>query len=481
MQPSADKPNLRVVRPEGGSASNASELRIPHSPEAEEAVLGSLLLDRETVAKVAATLKPEHFFSLERANLYQAILQLYAAGTPPDLVTIRNELKLLGALGEGEGQVKPAYLVSLMSKTASPYHASHYAAIVLKHWLARQLISECSQTIGAACEGEGLSEPGELLAGHSTRLQGLATSLTGLNPAYFLSHEKSLEYPLELARQQSELDANNSADPWNQKRPGLRFGWSAFDGRDNFEPPALCLLPATLTIVLARTGGGKTLAAMQIADNNAQAGLKVLYFHVELNQAQMLARRYCRLTGITVLAQLAGRLEEEQQAELLRATGQISNWPGRVDFVHSPNWTVEKLVGELKARHYALMASGGRGYDLVVLDYLQRLGRPEQLGRAMEHEALAYNVRAFSDAANELNLAALMTSQVGRNEQRQYEPPDLDEGLGTGDIERCSNQLLALAISQDKDVVKYTIRKSTFGESGLCGELMYDARRLRFL
>jgi replicative DNA helicase len=436
------------------------------------------LIDRETVAKVAATLKPEHFFGEERANLYQAILQLYAAGTPPDLVTVRNELKLLGVLGEGDGQVKPSYLLSLMSNTASPYHAGHYAGIVLKHWLARQLIAECSQTIGAACEGEGLSEPGALLAGHSTRLQGLATSLTGLNPAYFLSHEKSLDYPLELAQQQSEQEDANP-DPWN--RPGLRFGWSAFDGRDGFEPPALCLLPATLTTVLARTGGGKTLAAMQIADSNAKAGLKVLYFHVELNQAQMLARRYCRMTGITVLGQLAGRLEEEQQAALLRASGEISNWPGRVDFVHSPNWSAEKLVGELKARHFALVASQGRGYDLVVLDYLQRLGRPEHLARATEHEALAYNVRAYSDAANELNIAALMTSQVGRNEQRQYEPPDLDEGLGTGDIERCSNQLLALAISQDKDVVRYTIRKSTFGESGLSGELMYDARRLRFL
>ncbi len=74
-----------------------------------------------------------------------------------------------------------------------------------------------------------------------------------------------------------------------------------------------------------------------------------------------------------------------------------------------------------------------------------------------------------------------MTSQVGRIEARQYEPPDLNEGLGTGEIEWCSNQLLAIATSQDRLVGKYAIRKNTFGESGVSGTLTFDARRMRFL
>jgi hypothetical protein len=76
-----------------------------------------------------------------------------------------------------------------------------------------------------------------------------------------------------------------------------------------------------------------------------------------------------------------------------------------------------------------------------------------------------------------------MTSQVGRSEQRQYEPPDLDEGLGRSDSERCSNQLLTLSISEDKTVKKYAIRKNTFGEIGRCDALIliYDARLLLLL
>ena len=410
-KPNSRPPNLQVIAPQ------PAELAVPHSVEAEEALLGSLLIDRDTVAKIAPHLKPDHFFSQERAMVYQAILNLYSDGTPADMVTLRNELRTLDALGESDGQVKPAYLLRLLQNTPSPVHILHYMQIVLKHWLARQLIAECSATVGAAYQGDGLAEPGELLAAHTLRLQGLATSLSSLQADYFLPHEQSFDYPLTLD--------SATTDPWDKtpnSRPLLRFGWEAFDGKDWAQPPSLCLFPATLTTVLARTGGGKTIAAMQIADANAQAGLNVLYFHVELNQSQMLARRYCRLTGVPVMSQLLNRLSAVERQDLLIASDQVTRWSGRVDFVHCPNWSAELLVQEIKARHYALLAAKGQGYDLVVLDYLQRLGRPEHLGRSPEHEALAYNVRTFSDCANALNITALMTSQVGRSDTQPYDP-----------------------------------------------------------
>src|SRR3712207_6251278 len=100
--------HLRVIVPV------TPDLPVPHSVEAEEAVLGSLLIDRDTITKVAPVLKPLHFFNQERATLYQTILNLYADSTPADLVTLRIELKAMNALGEGEGQVKSSYLLKLM-------------------------------------------------------------------------------------------------------------------------------------------------------------------------------------------------------------------------------------------------------------------------------------------------------------------------------------------------------------------------------
>ena len=469
-QPHLSRPKVSTFHASAGEG----EKIIPHSVEAEEAVLGSLLIDRDLVATVASLLKPEHFFSEARANLYRAILSLYSDRTPADAVMLKAELKVLGVLGEGDGQVSMAYLIRLMHDTPSPVHIEYYLKIVLKHWLARQLIAECSQSIADAFEPA--TEPNQALANLSGRLQELAGRITSQQAGYFLSHETSLDYIWRFDQTDEELKAKAASE-----LPSLRFGWNAFDGRDWSVMPTLCLLPATLTTILARTGGGKTIAAMQIADANAQAGLNVLYFHVELNQQQMLARRYCRLTSIPVLAQLRNQIGQSDRRVLVQAATQIASWPGRVDFVHCPNWSGDRLVQELKARHYALIASQGRGYDLIVLDYLQRLGRSEQTSRAPEHEALAANVRLLSDTLNELNLAGLMTSQVGRSESHQYDPPDLDEGLGTGDIERCSNQLLALAITEEKDKVKYVIRKNTFGEVGGSGELLYDPRRLQFI
>src|SRR6476469_6566882 len=90
------------------------ELSIPQCPDAEEAVLGSLLIDRDLIVTVASILKPGHFFSQERANVYQAILNLYSTGVPGDLITVRDELKAMQLLGDEPGQIKGSYLLRLM-------------------------------------------------------------------------------------------------------------------------------------------------------------------------------------------------------------------------------------------------------------------------------------------------------------------------------------------------------------------------------
>ncbi len=104
----------------GPGSNSGVEPVLPHSKEAEEAVLGSLLIDRDTITLVAPTLKPQHFFGQERALLLQALLNLYAAEIPGDMVTIKNELKTMGVLSEqggGEGQVRSSYLLRLMQAT----------------------------------------------------------------------------------------------------------------------------------------------------------------------------------------------------------------------------------------------------------------------------------------------------------------------------------------------------------------------------
>src|SRR5947209_813227 len=81
------------------------ELNVPQNPEAEEAVLGSLLIDRDLIATVASIVRPHHFFSQDRASIYQAILNLYLTGIPADIITVRDELKAMQLLGKEPGQI----------------------------------------------------------------------------------------------------------------------------------------------------------------------------------------------------------------------------------------------------------------------------------------------------------------------------------------------------------------------------------------
>jgi hypothetical protein len=121
--------NSRTRLNQALEATSPYEKPIPHSPEAEDAVIGSLVIDRDAIIKVAPILKPADFFGAERAYVYEVIFDLYQQRAPGDLITLRDELKRRGKLGEGEGQVKPGYLISLVRTTASPVHAPLCAAL----------------------------------------------------------------------------------------------------------------------------------------------------------------------------------------------------------------------------------------------------------------------------------------------------------------------------------------------------------------
>jgi replicative DNA helicase len=176
----------------GISDPSAIEKMIPHNPEAEEAVIGSLLIDRDIILKVSGILEPSDFFSLERSSIYQAILDLYANRAPADLITLRNELRERGLLGEEEGQVRSSYLINLMRATPTPVHVRHYAEIVRKYSALRKLI-----TFGARATTAGFAvqeEPGTAFAEVATQLQELLNWWKrGQEQDYFMRHEASLD------------------------------------------------------------------------------------------------------------------------------------------------------------------------------------------------------------------------------------------------------------------------------------------------
>ncbi len=189
--------NFNTKAANGNGNGKIVELNIPQSLEAEEAVLGSLLIDRDLIVTVASVVKPQHFFSQERASIYQAILNLYSTGVPGDLKTVRDELKAMQLLGTEPGQIKGSYLLKLMEATPTPVHVQYYANIILNYWLARKLIAEGSHMVASSYQGR--EESTKLLADFAERLQNLAVLVKGRESPHFTTHEKSLEHFVKVA------------------------------------------------------------------------------------------------------------------------------------------------------------------------------------------------------------------------------------------------------------------------------------------
>jgi replicative DNA helicase len=150
------------------SGNKQIQLEIPHNPEAEEAVLGSLLIDRDLIALVAPVLEPYHFFNRERSGIYRALLNLYVKEVPGDLVTVRNELKTMQLLGERPEMVSSTYLLKLMQATPTPVHALYYTNILHNFWLARKLIVEGSRMVASSYGGP--NKASEILAENLERM-----------------------------------------------------------------------------------------------------------------------------------------------------------------------------------------------------------------------------------------------------------------------------------------------------------------------
>ena len=436
---------------------------IPHDKESEQALVGSLLLDRDVIASVAADLSAKDFWSEDLSSIYQVVMDLYYVGTPPDLIAVCNELRNRSLLGSGTGQVSRSYLLELMRSVSSPIHAPHYAEIIRSKAFSRKMIE-----VGGIVTKIGFDQTltTEAKLGQVEKLNDeLRVRASREKADFFLQHEDAFNLLAHLGQGQ-----NQSGQVQSQSQKRLRFGWPCLDGTppdpNKLNPgslPTLLLQRSTVTSVLAYTGTGKTVVAEQIADHNASQGFNVLFFHNELSQSQLIYRRTCRITGLPYVKLENDLVSGAEIQQVIQAGALWSGWPGRVDFVHCPKWSGSRIAEWAKQKNQHLLDKTGRGYDLIILDYIQRTGRPKGLPReASRDEMIEANVSDFSDMVNELGVAGLMTSQINRaSRQDKHARPAIDSGLGSSAIERCSNQVIGLW--RDNTDAEFILLKNTFG------------------
>ncbi|MBI2942218.1 MAG: replicative DNA helicase [Chloroflexi bacterium] len=396
----------------------APEKPIPHNLEAEQAVLGALLIDPEAIARIASFLKPEDFFAPRHAAVYAAQLALSERREPGDFVTLCDELARHGKLETIGG---PAYLTSLISAVPTAVHVEHYAHIVERCAIMRQLIKAGGNIVGLGFENptdvdDTLDRAEQLVFGISRRrvTQDFVTLRDALRD-YFDEIDYLHEHRGEVI--------------------GVPTGFHDLDKL------LTGLHPSDLIIIAGRPAVGKTGFALSLARNAAvhhRAGVAV--FSLEMSVDQLVQRLLCMEATVDSQRLRTGYIDEFEWRRISEAFGVLSETPIYIDDTASISITELRMKARrLKAEH---------DIKLVVVDYLQLMQGRGLENRVQEVSEISRSLKAL---ARELGLPVIALSQLSRAvESRQDHKPMLSDLRESGSIE------------QDSDIVMFIHREEIY-------------------
>lgn len=410
---------------------------------AEAAVIGACLMDEQAMAACASILTPADFSRPAHQEIWRVMLDMWRRGNPPDLVSVRDALDRQHAL-ERIGGV--SYLTGLVSSVATAAHAEHHAQIVARKARARRVLSAASRAMAAAKE-EDLDTA--LQAAVDILTDSVDRAIVGVDlwQAAFETLERI---------QQRVISGESPAVP-----TGLAPLDRILDGG---------LWPSDLAIVAARPGTGKTALLLQTAMHVASSGGQVLFYSLEQAAAQLILRAVAAATGREASAIRRGYLAEEDWHRLYDEA--LARNSEGLHIVDQPMLTVDQMLS------YAQVRRARYGLDLVLVDYLQIVGRSRP-GRSREEEVAAIS-RGLKVLAKRLSVPVLAAAQLSRRSEERNQP-QLSDLRESGAIEQDADVILFLwrAAKDPDDVVRLTVAKHRHGATGEI-ELVFDRPTQRF-
>ena len=401
-----------------------SEIRMPpQNVEAEVSALGSLMLDKDAIFRVADVLRPRDFYKTIHREIYEAMLDLFNHREPIDVVSLTARLRETGKLEDVGGS---SYLVTLVNSVPTASHVEHYASIVRKKRLLRDLI-EASGHIAELGYREG-DEVEILLDEAEQRIFGI--SKDSLHQEFFAVRD-ALEEAWE------RIDRLHKGDG------SLRGVSTGFPDLDNY---LAGLQKSDLIVLAARPSLGKTSLALNIARNVALQEKKAVgVFSLEMSREQLIDRLMASEANVDLWRLRTGRMRSEGPdndfGRVRDAMSVLSQAPIFIDDSPSPT------VMELRAKARRLQAQQDLG--LIMIDYLQLVrGRENIESRVQEVSEIS---RALKGLAKELNIPVLAVSQLSRGvEMRHPAIPKLSDLRESGSIEQDSDVVMFI-YREDKD------------------------------
>ena len=390
-----------AIRPvsDGGSRASASpayERVPPHNVEAEESVLGSMLLSKDAIAEVLELLREDDFYRPAHRTVFRSVLELYGHGDAVDAVTVQEELRRNGSLADIGGA---PFLHTLVASVPTAANASYYARIVKEAGVLRRLIDVGTQIVQLGFETPQDTE----------RAVDIAESLV-----YQVAQGRVTEdYHSLRDVLTGTLEAIERLHEDHREITGVPTGFPDLDRLTSG------LQPANLIIVAARPAVGKSTLGLDVARHAAVRGsVPTVVFSLEMSRTELVQRLMCAECTVDMQRLRTGRMEESDWTRLTRSLGKLADAPLFID--DSPGTTMMEIRAKcrrLKQRH---------GLGLVVVDYLQ-LMQPSKRFENRQQEVSEIS-RSLKLLAKELEVPVIAISQLSRQpESRADRRPMLSD------------------------------------------------------
>ncbi len=417
----------QVARPEGADQSLVALRVPPHSVEAEQSLLGALLIDNQAFDRVADVVSAEDFYRDDHRRIWRHIAKLVEAGRPADVVTVSESIE---ASEDKDKTGGPTYLAALAQNTPSSLNVRRYAELVRERAVQRRLAQVATEIAETALAPTG-KDVGQLLDEAESKIFQIAESgarkdqgLIGMSPILAevferIDHLHSQENPSDIT--------------------GVPTGFGDLDQK------TAGLQPGDLIIVAGRPSMGKTAFALNIAEHVAlhpSVRMPVAIFSMEMSSSQLALRMLSSIAKIDQHKLRTGRLTNDEWPHLTDAIDKLNDTSIHVDETPALN------ALEVRARARRLKREYGK-LGLVVIDYLQLMSASSQgENRATEISEISRSLKAL---AKELEVPVIALSQLSRAvEQRNDRRPMMSDLRESG------------AIEQDADVILFIYRDEVY-------------------
>lgn len=429
----------------------------PQNLDAEKSLLGSVLIDEETLADISEHVTVKDFYDQRHSMIYSAIMRLYEKHKPVDLLTLTDELKRKKELEVIGGS---AYLTELTNYVPTSAHASSYAEIVAQKAIRRRLIKASAEISELGFDEETTTQ--ELLEKAEAELfsvsdQSLKQDLVSIESILTESFDRM-----------EELHRNKGA------LRGVRTGYRDLDNMTaGFQK-------SDLIILAARPAMGKTTLVTNLAYNVATvAKMPVLFFSLEMSKEQLVDRMLADASGVDAWNIRTGNLSDDDFSKISEAMGELAEAPIFID--DTPGMTV------LEMRTKARRAMHENPLGLIVIDYLQLMQASGNSNGNRVQEVSEIS-RGLKLIARELNVPVIALSQLSRSvESRSPQIPQLADLRDSGSIEQDADIVMFIyreayynPETERENITDLIIAKHRNGPTGKI-ELYFHPERLRFM